>query len=122
MKLLRKIMAALVMAPVYLVLSIENAIAAGTLGGIAKSATSDLVSIGGLVEVGAYIAGIVFVTLGITKFVQASNQPGSPKGPAMVYCIAGVALLGIGAMITATSGTFGGSGASTGLGKLGIGG
>lgn len=118
---MKKMIAAVAMIPALAVAGIRSAHAA-TLGSIASSASSDLVNVGKLIEYGAYIIGFVFVLAGFMKLAQTSNQPGAPKGPALMMIIIGVALLGIGAIIMATSGTFGDSGASSGLGKLGIGG
>jgi hypothetical protein len=119
MKLFGKILITMAMIPAYLAVSIENAKAI-TIGSIAKTATGDVVNVGGLVEVGAYVGGAILFVTGIYKIVQAT-QSQQPKGPALMCMIAGVALLGIGTIISAASGTFGGGGASQGLGKLGIG-
>ena len=95
---------------------------AASIGSIAKSAESDLMSTGPLIALVGYLAGLALCVVGLLKFYQLSNQPGSSKGPAIAAVLIGALLLGISAVIQATSGTFGDGGASTGLGKLGIGG
>lgn len=99
-----------------------NPALAASIGSISQNAATDLINVGKLIEVGAYIGGLGFVVTGLFKFITLSNQPGSPKGPAIICIVVGVLLLGVGVFISAISGTFGSDGASTGLGKLGIGG
>jgi hypothetical protein len=88
---------------------------------MASSAASDSLQIGKMLEVVAYLAGFCLVVAGFLQLRQASMQPGSPKAPAGWTILIGVFLLGVGAFASSVSGTFGGSGAETGLGKLGIG-
>lgn len=120
-RLTKKIVTVLALVPVYLVAGFRSAYAA-SLGSLASNATSDLLNVGKLIEMGAYLIGLCFVVTGFMKLAQTSNQQGAPKGPGAMLILIGVVLLGIGVFISATSSTFGDSGASTGLGKLGIGG
>jgi hypothetical protein len=98
------------------------ALAAGSIGSMLQNAATDLISGGKLIEVVAYVGGLGFVVVGLFKFITLSNQPGTPKGPAIICIVVGALLLGVGVFTSAISGTFGSDGASTGLGKLGIGG
>jgi hypothetical protein len=99
-----------------------NPALAATIGSVATSAASDLLNVGSLVLYGAYLGGLIFVVVGLFKLIQLSQQPGQPKAPALWMILVGVLLLGIGFFINTVSNTFGDSGASQGLGKLGIGG
>jgi uncharacterized membrane protein len=91
---------------------------AATLGTLASQAGADLRSFGTLLLVGCAIGGFCTFAAGLYDFVKSANQPAQGKGPALIKCIVGALLLGISYFINAVSGTFGGSGATTGLGAL----
>ncbi|MDR1856635.1 MAG: hypothetical protein LBR22_05685 [Desulfovibrio sp.] len=95
---------------------------AASLGDLALRAESDIGKFGRLIQVGAFVAGLGLVVTGLMNLSQTSHQPGAPKGPALTRILVGVILLGLAVFIQAVSGTFGGEGASQGIGRLGIGG
>jgi len=92
--------------------------AAATFGTAATGASTDLLLVGGLLSTLAYLGGAAFVILSLFAFKQLSNQPGSPKGPAIACFVIGIALLALPSIITMGTGTLGVTDA--GSSKLGI--
>jgi hypothetical protein len=93
--------------------------ASGGFGAIARTVTTEIIPVAGLVEMGAYFFGVVFVVTSLLKFKQLADQPGQPKAGAAWTFVIGICLLGLGFIISAGSGSMGGT--PTGMDRLGIG-
>lgn len=104
-----------------LILFSTPALAAGDFKGMVSTFTPNLAAFGPLIQIAFALAGLVLCGAGLFQFLQASRQPGMPKGPAFACFGIGILLLCLTAFISMGSqSTFGSDAAGDALGKLGI--
>jgi len=98
-----------VLSPVltgFTLVSTELAVrAAGSLGDMSDSVRSEIAKFGPALKAGFALAGFFLVGLGLWQLYSLSQQPGRPKGGALMAIVIGACLLAAATIAQMTSGS-----------------
>lgn len=88
-------------------LAAAPALAASSFGDMADSVKSEVTKFGPMLQAGFALGGFFLVGLGLWQLWARSQQPGSPKGSALMAIVIGCGLLGAATIAQMGSGTLG---------------
>lgn len=95
--------------------------AAVSFGDIGQNVASNATGMAKGITMIGYLAGVIFVILGIVEMYQASkNEPQKTFGGGIVKILVGVLALALGEIVGSGAATLFGSDQTSGLGELGI--
>ena len=81
--------------------------AASSFGDMADNVKNELTRFGPLLQAGFALGGFALVGLGLWQLWSRSQQPGAPKGGAIIAIIIGCSLLGVATITQMGAGTLG---------------
>lgn len=81
--------------------------AASSFGDMADNVKNELTRFGPLLQAGFALGGFTLVGLGLWQLWSRSQQPGAPKGGAIIAIIIGCCLLGLATITQMGAGTLG---------------
>ncbi len=81
--------------------------AASSFGDMADNVKNELTRFGPLLQAGFALGGFALVGLGLWQLWSRSQQPGAPKGGAIIAIIIGCCLLGLATITQMGAGTLG---------------
>ncbi len=85
----------------------QTAHAASSFGDMADNVKNELTRFGPLLQAGFALGGFALVGLGLWQLWSRSQQPGAPKGGAIIAIIIGCCLLGLATITQMGAGTLG---------------
>ena len=91
----------------FVIVSCTNALAATSLGDMADNLKGELSRFGPLLQAGFALGGFFLVGLGLWQLWSRSQQPGQPKGSAIIAIVIGCGLLGAATVAQMGAGSLG---------------
>ena len=87
--------------------TVQTVQAASSFGDMADNVKNELTRFGPLLQAGFALGGFALVGLGLWQLWSRSQQPGAPKGGAIIAIVIGCCLLGLATITQMGAGTLG---------------